>query len=340
MTNKNVIKIAISGGNGFIGHHFCEHILKNTDWNIDILDRLSYSSFGYDRLKDVNVYDDKRVRHFCHDLTKPIEGYLQQELLHADYIVHMGAETHVDRSIKDPEPFVMSNVVGTMHLLNFARQCRRLKKMIYFSTDEVFGPAKKSLYPNGFKEWDRYKSSNPYAATKAGGEELCIAYENTYGVPVAISHAMNVFGERQHPEKFIPMVIRKVLNGEKIIIHADRECKIPGSRFWIHARNVAEAVMFLLETSVSGDKYNIVGEEEVDNLQMAQFIAEVLGRKLNYELVDFHSSRPGHDLRYALDGAKLKKMGFEYPKNFRESLVKTVEWTLQHPEWLDIQKEI
>jgi dTDP-glucose 4,6-dehydratase len=203
--------------------------------------------------------------------------------------------------------------------------------MIYFSTDEVFGPAPVGV---NYKEWDRYKSSNPYAASKAGGEELCIAFHNTYNVPVLVTHTMNVFGERQHMEKFIPKVIRCLLLGETVVIHSDKTKSIPGSRFWIHARNVAAAVWFLMKKGEPGDKYNIVGEEEVNNLQMALDISYHVQKKLKYEMVDFHSSRPGHDLRYALDGTKLKEMGFSYPKSFEESLGKTVRWTLENPKWL------
>jgi dTDP-glucose 4,6-dehydratase len=303
---------------------------------MDVMDRLTYAANGYQRLKEVNCYDDKRIRHFSHDFVQPIREGLLDELKNCEYIIHMGAETHVDRSIVDPEPFVMSNVVGTMRVLDFARKCPNLKLMVYFSTDEVFGPADRLLHPNGFKEWDRYNSTNPYSASKAGGEELCLAYANTFKVPVIITHTMNVFGERQHPEKFIPKVIRKVLNDETIQIHSDPTKTIPGSRFWIHARNVAQAIHFLLQNGEPREKYNIVGEREVNNLEMVEFIAHCLRIPPKYELVDFHSSRPGHDLRYGLDGTKLREMGFEYPKSFEESLSKTIEWTCEHVDWLNL----
>ena len=327
------IKVLGTGFAGFVGSHFLEHILKNTDWDIVILDRLNYASTGFDRLRDISVFDEKRVKIFTADFTKPIVDGLAKEIGDIDYIIHMGAETHVDRSIENPEPFVMSNVVGTFRMLEFAKTFPNLKRFVYFSTDEVFGPA-----PEGtsYKEWDRYNSGNPYAATKAGGEELCLAYHNTYNLPIIITHTMNVYGERQHPEKFIPLCIRKILYGEKITIHSNKDKTKAGSRFWIHARNVAEAICWLLENkdAKNGDKFNIVGEKEVDNLSMALFIADVLERKLVYEMVDFHSSRPGHDLRYALDGTKLKEMGFEYPKTFEQSLEKTIKWTLENPEWI------
>src|ERR1035437_1077427 len=331
------MRVLLTGGNGFAGHHVAESLLKNTDWNIDIMDRLSYASNGYSRLKEVDCYDDSRIRHFSHDFTMPIVEGLQDELADTDYIIHMGAETHVDNSIENPEPFVRCNVLGTMNVLEFARRCKDLKKLFYMGTDEVFGPADRELVPNGFKEWDRYNSTNPYSASKAGGEELCLAWANTYGTPVIIGHTMNIFGERQHHEKFIPKVIRAVLTGEKVYIHSDASLTVSGSRFWIHARNVAQAILFLLENGENRDKYNIVGEKEVSNLEMAEFIAKVLGKELNYEIVDFHSSRPGHDLRYGLDGTKLKEMGFHYPKSFEDSLAKTIEWTLKHPKWIGMQ---
>lgn len=330
------MKVILTGGNGFTGHHVAEALLKNTDWNIDIMDRLSYASTGYERLKEVDCYDDSRIRHFSHDFTLSIVDGLLDELADADYILHLGAETHVDNSIDNPEPFVRTNVLGTMNMLEFARKCKGLKKLFYMGTDEVFGPADAKLVPNGFKEWDRYNSTNPYSASKAGGEELCLAWANTYGTPVIIGHTMNIFGERQHPEKFIPKVIRAVLKGNPVYIHADSSLTVSGSRFWIHARNVAQAILFLLDNAENREKYNIVGEKEVSNLEMAKFIANVLGKELKYEMLDFHSSRPGHDLRYGLDGTKLKEMGFTYPKSFEDSLTKTIQWTLENPKWLEI----
>lgn len=331
-------RILITGGAGFIGHHLVEHVLKNTGWDVVVLDRLNYASSGFDRLRDIEVFDDKRTRVFTADFTQPLGEGLIREIGQVDYIVHMGAETHVDRSIENPEPFVMANVVGTMRMLDFARKQNNLKKFVYFSTDEVFGPAPQGV---DYKEWDRYNSTNPYAAAKAGGEELALAYSNTFRVPVIVTHTMNAFGERQHPEKFIPKIINKVLAGETVTIHADPTRQHAGSRFWIHARNIASAILFLLEKSDFRDKYNIVGERELDNLSMARYVANALGRELKYELVDFHSSRPGHDLRYALDGTKMKEMGWEVPKTFEDSLARTVGWYFLKPErmrWLKVSE--
>jgi dTDP-glucose 4,6-dehydratase len=326
------MRILITGACGFIGHHVVEHLLINTDWEIVGLDRLSYAANGFDRLRDAIGYPHPRVRIFPLDFTQPFSVGIIKEIGEVDYILHMGAETHVDNSIADPESFVMANVVGTMRVLEYARKVG-INKFVYFSTDEVFGPAATG---EAFKEWDRYNSTNPYSATKAGGEELCLAYANTYRIPMAITHTMNAFGERQHPEKFIPMIIKKVLGGETISIHSDPTKTRAGSRFYIHCRNIASAILFILgHTGDMRDKYNITGEREVDNLDMARFIARVMGKELNFEMVDFHSSRPGHDLRYALDGSKLARIGWSIPKNFEESLTKTIRWYLDNPKWLE-----
>lgn len=328
-------KVIITGGAGFIGSHLVEHILKNTNWHIYVFDKLTYASMGYNRLKEVvDDLGEDRVTCFALDFTKPISEGVRQEVGDVDYILHLGAETHVDRSIEDPMLFVESNVLGTTNMLLFANWALKAQgKFLYFSTDEVFGPAPEGV---AYKEWDRYNSGNPYAAAKAAGEEMTLAFGNTYQLPVIITHTMNVFGERQHPEKFIPMTIKKVLAGETVTIHSNKDKTKAGSRFYIHARNVAQAIVFLLENGKKQEKYNIVGEKEVDNLELAQFIADTLGCPLNYEMVDFHSSRPGHDLRYALNGELLKSMGFSFPKSFEESLKKTIEWTVEHKDkWLN-----
>jgi len=233
--------------------------------------------------------------------------------------------------------------VGTVNLMDYARNLDNLDLFAYFSTDEVFGPA-----PDGisYKENDRYNSTNPYSASKAAAEEMVVAYENSYGLPAIITHTMNVFGERQHPEKYIPMCIKRVRDNQKITVHSNPEKTKAGSRHYIHARDVADALMFLynydlskLPTTFGGakcQKFNIVGAEEFDNLELAQFIADTQGRPLNYEMVDFHSSRPGHDLRYALDGSKMKDMGWT-PQPVKKRLGEVINWTLTNDRWLGIE---
>ncbi len=333
----------ITGGAGFIAHHLISRILKETDWNIVTLDRLDYSG-NLNRLNDILLHDctpeqRKRVRVVFHDLKAELNPLVRREIGKVDYVLHLAAGSHVDRSIDYPMEFVMDNVVGTCNILEFARSQDNLERFLYFSTDEVFGPA-----PNGikYKENDRYNSTNPYSATKAGGEELAVAYQNTYGMPIYITHTMNVFGERQHPEKYIPMCIRRIRDGDCVTIHSDNTRTIPGSRHYIHADDVASAVLFLLGKNVMEEnyggakcpKFNIVGAEELNNLELAQIIADSQDRELNYELVDFHSSRPGHDLRYALDGGKMKSIGWTPAKSVRERIAEVTAWTLSNDRWL------
>lgn len=303
------MRYLITGGAGFIGSAIANHLAR-AGHEIHILDANTYAA-------DFRRLDCEYEWHHL-DITEPIPDIGQ-----FDYVLHLAAETHVDNSITDPLKFVLTNVMGTANMLEFARNQENLKIFLYFSTDEVFGPAPgQTLY----KEWDRYNSGNPYSAAKAGGEELTLAYGNTYKLPIIITHTMNAFGPTQHKEKFIPSTIRKILDGETVIIHADTSKTISGSRYYIHTRNIASAVEFVLQDGQLQDKYNIVGEREVSNLEVAQLVAKILDKPLKYEMVDFHSSRPGHDLRYGLDGNKLAKMGWQPEDNFESGLKETVEW--------------
>ena len=338
-------KILITGGAGFIAHHVIDKILSTTDWEVVTLDRLDFSG-NLNRLNEVvSSYpkpERKRVRVIHHDLKAELNPEITATIGKVDYISHLAAGSHVDRSISYPLEFVMDNIVGTAHILDYARKLDGLERFAYFSTDEVFGPAPKGI---NYKENDRYNSTNPYSATKAGAEELVVAFENTYQLPCIITHTMNVFGERQNPEKYIPMVIKKVRDGEKVTVHANKDKTIAGSRHYIHAEDVAEALLFLYnydittiepdDTGAKCQKFNIVGKNEIDNLQLAQFIADTQSKKLIYEMVDFHSQRPGHDLRYALDGSKMKKMGWE-PQSAFDRLESTIDWTLKNDRWLSL----
>lgn len=337
-------RILITGGAGFVGHHFVEHFIKNTDWHVVVLDKLSYASNGWDRLRDISVYRDDRVTEIAADFTQPLSEGVKQEIGEVDYIIHMGAESHVDRSIDDPVPFIMSNVLGTQHMLDFATDQKNLRCFFYFGTDEVFGSAPAGVF---HKENDQHNPANPYAAAKSGGEMLVKAWGNTRKKPWIITRSMNIIGERQHPEKFIPMCINKILNGETITIHANPDKTKAGIRQYIHARNVASGYQRLIDIienkkpGGSGDpinqEFHITGEQEVDNLELAQKIGSVLSKPVKYTMVDFHSSRPGHDLRYALDGSKMESIGWTPPMIFDESLRKTVEWFIsdKNKHWLE-----
>lgn len=339
-------KLLITGGAGFIGHALIEHVIKYTDWSIVSVDRLDYSG-NLNRLHEVasglSVLDKKRLCVIFHDLKAEINPMLASQIGQIDIICHLAASSHVDRSITDPRSFVMDNVVGTVNMLEFARSIPNLEKFIYFSTDEIFGPAESGIH---FRERDRYNCTNPYSATKAGAEELCVSYHNTYHLPVGVVRLMNVFGPRQHPEKFIPLCIKKVLSEECVNIHSDSTLAIPGSRHYLHTSDVAEAILFLLgmpRFPVCDDismarcpKFNLAGPEEIDNLLLADTIARCIGKPLKYELVDFHSSRPGHDLRYSLDGSYLARLGWHPKSKISQRIYDTVQWYLQNPKWLMI----
>jgi dTDP-glucose 4,6-dehydratase len=336
-------RILLTGGLGFIGSHTVEHWLKTTDWDIVVLDSLRFSG-RIDRLLDIDAYDPKRVPPLWHDLRAPLHDQIKRQIGDIDYIVNMASDSHVDRSITEPVDFVQNNVSLALNMLEYARDVQP-EKFIQVSTDEVYGPA-----PVGHDhaEGEPHRPSNPYSASKSAQEAIAFSYWRTYNVPVYITNTMNNFGERQHPEKYVPMVINKILNGEQIQVHSrpneNGEWTI-GSRVWLHARNHADAVQHILQnidhqqyvnSDVTPDlqRYNVSGDREIDNLQIVNMISDIVGKPANYELVDYHSSRPGHDLRYSLNGDKLKNAGWTAPMSVEESFEKTVNWTLQHPEWL------
>ena len=330
-----MVRVLITGAAGFLGHHVVDYILKSTDWHITIIDRLDTSG-NLNRLAEIGAAKNPRVRFVFHNLRAEFNSQLTHQLGEFNHIIHLAAATHVDRSIECPMEFVLDNVVSTCNLLDFARHtgCERF---IYFSTDEVFGPAPGKIL---YQENDRYNSGNPYAATKAGGEELAVSYANTYKLPVTVTHTMNIVGPRQHPEKFVPGTIAKVRDGDLVTIHANKAKTHAGSRFYIDAREVAHAIRFLLTRGIVGEKYNIVGEREMDNLELAQLIAAAQGKRLIYEMVDFHSSRPGHDLRYALDGSKMAHMGWKPSRPISQCIKDIVEWSLANPHWLSPPKTL
>ena len=343
---KMTKRVLITGGAGFVAHHLIGQVLKTTDWEIVSLDRLDYSG-NLNRLHDIMLTFDaetrKRVKIVHHDLKAELNPLIRSEVGDVDYILHLAAGSHVDRSIDYPMEFVLDNVVGTCNILEFARtQKHNLERFVYFSTDEIFGPAPDDIK---YKENDRYNSTNPYSATKAGGEELAVAFHNTYDLPIYITHTMNVFGERQHPEKFIPMCIKRARDGEVVTVHSDRTKTIAGSRHYIHAEDVASALLFLLDHKGEFDptwgnakcpKFNIVGSEELNNLELAQIIANAQSKELKYEMVDFHSSRPGHDLRYALSGDKMRELGWVPAKSVRERIAQVTQWTLANERWIKL----
>ena len=301
--------ILLTGAAGFIGSHLARYILEQTDWTVVALDRLDPAG-DQQRLAPLVEQHGKRLRVVWHDL----RAQLNPERLRPHefrYVAHLAAGSHVDRSVRDPVGFVMDNVLGTAHLLEYVRQHQpSCEKALYFSTDEVFGPA-----PDGviFDEHAPWNPENPYAASKAGAEALCPAWAAQYGLPIVVTHCSNAYGPGQDREKFIPLCAGKVKNGELVQIHA-RGGKV-STRLYIHVDDVSRAVLTILQKGgilhdATSGKYNIVAAEELSNLLVAEQIAEVLGKPLRHELVENPPNRPKPDMRYALSGKKLEALGW------------------------------
>jgi dTDP-glucose 4,6-dehydratase len=327
------MKVLVTGGAGFIGHHLIEHIFKNTDWDVVCLDRLDTSG-DLNRIAEIldgHPEFKPRFKFVYHDLKAEINLHVAKEIGWPKKIFHLAASSHVERSIQDPLLFLRDNTIGTANLLQWARTVDKLDYIQCFSTDEVYGNA---LDGRAYSEDDRYKPRNPYAASKAAADQVAYAFHITYGLPIVTTNCMNVIGQRQHPEKFLPLCIKKILNQEKIFIHCYPGKNKAGTRFYVHARNVAAACLHLADWGTPGETYNLVGQKEVSNLELVQMVGEILGIEPEYEMVDFHSSRPGHDLRYALEPGKIETTGFEYPIPFDQSLRETVWWTVTNKRWL------
>lgn len=332
-------RVLLTGAGGFAGHHCLEHLLVNTDWTVICTDSFRHKG-KTDRI--AQVLDRRpdwsaRVDVITHDLAAP---FSQQAFLRMtceiDYVLAYASESHVDRSIEDPMPFVRNNVNVALSTLELCRQLKP-KALVWVSTDEVYGP---ELDRRPHAEWSPILPSNPYSASKAAQEALCISYWRTYGVPVILVNAMNMIGERQDPEKFVPKVLKKVLAGEIVTIHG-HEADI-GTRHYLHSRNLADGILFLLQKTEPArfplhdrlDRYHIASPDRIDNLTLARMIAHAADCCLHYQLEDFHTTRPGHDPHYGLDTAKITSLGWKAPVEFRPSLVRTIHWTLEHPEWL------
>ena len=305
------MKILITGAAGFIASHVTKALLAQNH-QIIAIDKLSYVSKDWSRLDE-----HPNLTCITWDLEIPFNDEIRA--LNPDIIIHMAADSHVDYSIENPVPVVKNNVISTLNLLEYARTID-LKIFQYFSTDEVYGPAT----DKPFKEDDRHNPGNVYSASKSAAEMLCLAWQNTYHVPLIITNLMNVIGPKQYPEKFLPLVINKVLNDEVVKIHCGKNGEL-GSRYYIHVSVVAKAVIFIIENLAVNSKINICGQEEINNLEFAQRIAKIMGKELKYELCNGDDIRPGHDLRYALDSTKLLEMGFVYDGDFDLMLEQTVK---------------
>lgn len=328
-------RVLITGASGFLGSHIVKYILDNTSWNVILL-----TNFMHEGIQDRVSFaiDEKyasRVTFIKCDLSSPISGVTRKKIGKIDYVINSASESHVDKSIKDPANFIINNVSIVCNMLDWARESG-VDKFIQISTDEVYGP-----YQNRkASEWDAHLPSSPYSASKAAQEDIAFAYWRTYDVPVIITNTMNLIGENQGTEKFTPLVIKKILNGETVDIHTYDNGKI-GSRDWIYVGNKASAIVHILENIVPeryGEstkplKFNVSGDQ-FSNLEWAKMIANSMNMDLKYQLKDANLVRPGYDSEYGLDNSKLLSTGWVPPYSLNQSLQQTVDWYLNNQEWM------
>lgn len=330
-------KVLLTGSSGFFGSHLLRHLLFNTDW--EFVCPCSWTHKGTpERVENaLNGQDKNRVVIITHDLTAPFTEQTKKRIGKIDIVLNIASNSHVHRSIESPGEFIIGNTLLAYNMLEFAREVKP-ELFLQFSTDEVYGDAPLGV---DYSEWSAIRPSNPYSASKAAQEAVAFAYWRTYDVPLIITNTMNLFGETQDAEKYTARLIRQINNGETVTVHG-REGEI-GSRYYLHARNGADAVLFILNNVKPRlhkdgvdrpERFNIVGDIEKNNLELAELVAKILGKKLNYVLEDFHKTRSGHDRRYALSGEKLKNLGWKAPVEFEPSLKKSIEWTLKNNQWL------
>lgn len=313
------MRFLVTGGCGFSGSHLVEELLVQGH-EVVVLDNLTYAG-QLRNLKHLSGF-----KFLCHDFSKSLRGMFTRDEVQVDYVIHSGAESHVLRSLDDPKRFVDSNVTGTLNLLLWARFFKP-SKFVYVSTDEVFGPAGDEPYHEG----NRLAPTNPYSATKAGGEFLTRAYFRSFGVPALITRTCNMFGERQHPEKFVPKVIGQVLRGETVDIHA--QDGVVGSRQWVYAGEQAKALVWLAQHGDPGKAYHISEGVNKTNLEIAQMIASVLGKDLTYRLVNY--AWKGHDFAYSIScQGTPERVNWSMDSQFEDLFIKTVLWYRDRPEFL------
>jgi dTDP-glucose 4,6-dehydratase len=310
------VKVLLTGGAGFSGSYVAEAIIEQTDWNLVIWDALTYAG-DYNNLSSIWSNSEKKKRfEFVHcDFSRHLDDRFLAQYKDIDFCIHLGAETHVRNSLENPHPFIFSNIIGTWNILEACRKWN-LRKLIYVSTDEVFGA---STTPK--KEGDQLLPSNPYSASKASGEMLCHSYADSFKIPILISRTSNIYGTRQNVEKYIPMVQKQIENGQIVEIHTDAEQNV-GSRQWIHASDQASALLFLLQTNQTG-VFHIAGERKT-NVEVADAIAERMQKALYRKYVNAFSNYAGHDLHYSIDDTKLRSLGWKPKLTFEQGLALTV----------------
>lgn len=345
-------RVLLTGASGFAGSHFLDHLLRETSDDVVCIGSFRHRGKS-DRITEIMEANGQPVGQLwravttvlTHDLTTPVSPQMVEKIGPIDWMVCYASESHVTRSINDPVPFIQNNVNVALQSMELARVLKP-KGVIWISTDEVCGPLTEGQEPH--PEWALQLASNPYSASKAAQENIAFSYWRTYGVPVVIIRCMNMFGERQDPEKFIPLIMQKVLAGEELTIHSSNG--EAGTRNYLHARNLANGIQHIMDNlpvSVYGspyssdrprdyrpDMYNVVAGAVISNLKLAETIADLMGKELHYKLEDASLSRPGHDPHYGLSPSKLNTLGWLPPVDFEESLAHTIEWTMCNRRWL------
>ena len=334
-------KILITGGAGFIGSHVVRLFVNtHSDYHIVNLDKLTYAG-NLENLKDIeNKPNYKFVKGDITDAAFINNLFLEEKF---DTVIHLAAESHVDRSISNPLEFVTTNVIGTVNLLNAAKQiwaCSKDKpvptdKLFYHvSTDEVYG----ALGEEGmFTEETSYDPHSPYSASKAASDHFVRAYFDTYNLPIVISNCSNNYGPNHFPEKLIPLCIHNIKNNKPLPIYGKGE----NVRDWLYVVDHARAIDVILQNAKVGSTYNIGGHNEWKNIDVIRLLCKIMDKKLgraegeNEKLITFVKDRAGHDLRYAIDSTKLQNdLGWKPSLQFEEGLDKTVDWYLANEEWL------
>ncbi|WP_343563120.1 dTDP-glucose 4,6-dehydratase [Sphingobacterium sp.] len=330
-------KILITGGAGFIGSHVVrEFVIKYPDYQIINLDALTYAG-NLENLKDIE--DSPNYTFVKADITDQVKITSIFEQYQPDGVIHLAAESHVDRSIADPTAFVMTNVIGTVNLLNAARAIWKDnvegKRFHHVSTDEVFGALGESGF---FTEETKYDPHSPYSASKASSDHFVRAYHDTYGLPIVLTNCSNNYGPNHFPEKLIPLCIHNILNNKPLPVYGDGKY----TRDWLFVIDHAKAIDLVFHEGKDGESYNVGGFNEWQNIDLIRELCRQMDAKLGRKegtaasLITFVKDRPGHDLRYAIDASKINsELGWSPSVTFEQGLSLTIDWFLSNQEWLD-----
>ncbi|MFD1848649.1 dTDP-glucose 4,6-dehydratase [Oceanobacillus bengalensis] len=316
-------KVVVTGGAGFIGGNFVQYMVnKYPDYDIYNLDLLTYAG---DLTKHKEIETNDNYHFIKADIAdrEAIMNHFEKEKF--DYVIHFAAESHVDRSITDPEIFIKTNVLGTQVLLDAAKQIG-VTKFLHVSTDEVYGEL--DFDPSQFfTEETPLQPNSPYSASKASSDLLVRAYHETYGLPINITRCSNNYGPYHFPEKLIPLTISRVLNNESVPVYGDGK----NIRDWLHVYDHCSAIDLVLHNGVDGEVYNVGGHNERTNLEVVKTIISTLGK--SEDLIEFVEDRLGHDKRYAIDPTKLEELGWKPAYNFETGIAQTIEWYLENKDW-------